>query len=153
MKWITHQTGAALGALALSLPLPAVLAAAIGAIGPDIIDQKISGLACTRKKRQKLFNKLHRGASHWFGWWTALFLIATAAPLPSFLHDIAIGLTLGLLSHIMMDLLTPHGVPLLPFTQKFRVALPICSTGKPGEYIFLFAILALGAISGVIPIF
>ena len=146
MKWITHQAGAALGALTLALPLPAVIAAVAGAIGPDIIDQKISALASSKKKRQRLFNKIHRGSSHWFGWWLALFLAAIASPLPPLLRDAGIGLAIGLLSHIILDLLTPHGVPLLPFTQKFRVALPICSTGKAGEYIFLFALLTLGAI-------
>lgn len=146
MKWITHQTGAALGALALALPLPAVIASAIAAIGPDIIDQKLCALGSSRKRRQKLFNQLHRGASHWFGWWLALFLAAFTGPLPPLLRDITIGLALGPLSHVMMDLLTPRGVPLLPFTQKFRISLPLCATGRLGEYIFLFAILALGAL-------
>lgn len=144
MKWITHQTGAVIGALALALPLPAVIASAFGAVAPDVIDQQISGLASTRKKKQKLFNRLHRGASHWFGWWLGLLLISFALPWPPLLRDVAIGLALGVLSHVMLDLLTPRGVPLLPFTQKFRVAVPVCSTGKPGEYLFLFAMLAIG---------
>lgn len=145
MKWITHQTGAVFGALALSLPLPGILAAWLGAITPDLIDQRISAVGCTRKKRQKIFNKLHRGASHWFGWWLGLFLLACALPWPVLARDILIGLFAGILSHIMLDLLTPRGVPLLPFTQKFRVALPICSTGALTEYLFLTAMLIIGA--------
>lgn len=146
MKWITHQTGAALGALALGLPLPAIAASITGAIVPDVIDQKISGLAVTKKGRQKHFNRLHRGASHWFGWWLAAFLFSFTLPCPPLLRDVAIGFCLGILSHVLLDLLTPHGVPLTPFSQKLRIALPVCSTGKISEYLFLFAIIALGGI-------
>lgn len=138
MKWITHQAGAVFGALALTLPLPAVFCSALGAVAPDAIDQRLSKMA--GRKRQKTFNKIHRGSSHWFGWWLLLFLAALAIPIPSLLRDAAAGFALGSLIHVGMDALTPRGVPMLPTQRKFRLAIPVCSTGKAGEYLFLATI-------------
>lgn len=144
MKWITHQTGAVLGALALGLPWPGIAAAGAGAVFPDVIDQKISGLAATRRGRQKIFNKIHRGPSHWFGWW--LLLLAVLAVWPPLARDAAAGFVFGALSHIALDMLTPQGVPLRPFSRRGRLALPVCSTGKAGEYVFLALLLAAGGL-------
>lgn len=144
MKWITHQTGAVLGAMALSLPLPGVVCASIGAVLPDVIDQRLSKLAPTKSSRQKTFNRIHRGSSHWFGWWLALFLAALALPLHPLARDALAGFVLGALSHVGMDMLTPRGAPILPF-GRFKLALPLCSTGGIGEYAFLALIAAIGA--------
>ncbi len=144
MKWITHQTGAVLGALALGMPWPAVVAACAGAVFPDLIDQKISALSPTRKGRQKIFNKIHRGASHWLGWWLALFVMLPSWPLPELLRDAGVGFAFGAMSHAVFDMLTPHGVPLLPFSRRVRVAVPLCSTGGAGEYLFLALMLGCG---------
>lgn len=136
MKWITHQTGAVICGLALSLPLAGLIGAGVGSILPDLVDQQRAAKA-PRQKRQKTFNRLHRGASHWFGWWLILFLLLMALPLPSLVLDAGAGLFLGALAHIGMDLLTPRGVPVLPLGRSPRVALPICSTGSLREYLFL----------------
>lgn len=144
MKWITHQTGAVLGALALGMPWPGIVAAGAGAVFPDVIDQKVSKLGGSRAARQKIFNKIHRGPSHWLGWWLALFLLALAWPLPALARDAAAGFALGAISHVALDMLTPQGVPLYPFSRKGKLAVPICSTGKAGEYVFLLLMLACG---------
>lgn len=143
MKWITHQTGAVLCGLALALPLPGLVGIGMGAILPDLIDQRRSALA-PAKKRQQAFNRLHRGASHWFGWWLLLFLQFLALPLPPLARDACAGLFLGALVHVGMDLLTPRGVPALPFGHRPRLAVPVCSTGSLGEYLFLALIAAAG---------
>lgn len=115
----------------------------MGAVLPDLIDQARSA-AAPAKKRQQTFNRLHRGSSHWFGWWLALFLLLLALPLPPLARDAGAGLFLGGLVHVGMDLLTPRGVPMLPFGRKARLALPICSTGSLREYLFLALIIGAG---------
>ncbi len=146
MKWVTHQTGALIAAMALELPLPCIAAACAGAIAPDLVDQKISGLAQGKRKRQKAFNKIHRGASHWFGWWLAFFMAALLLPLPAFANSICAGIAFGGLSHVMLDMLTPRGVPLLPVATGFRLSLRICSTGRWSEYVFLGAMITAAVI-------
>lgn len=136
MKWITHQTGSIALGVALNLSPLAIFACFTGAIVPDLIDQKISGVASSPKKRQKIFNQIHRGSSHWFGWWLLIFFLILMF-VPPLCRDILAGIILGAISHIILDFLTVRGVPLFPFSKKFNIALPICSTGKISEYIFL----------------
>lgn len=144
MKWITHQTGGLLAAAILQLPIASIGAALAGSILPDIMDQKISGLGHTRRQKQKFFNQLHRGASHWFGWWLALLVAPFIWLQPGLAADIIAGLALGALSHVVLDMLTTMGVPILPFSRKHKVSLKICSTGKAGEYVFLAIMLCCG---------
>lgn len=146
MKWITHQTGAVLAAMAMGLPLPGIIATCSGAIMPDVIDQRISGLSRSKRARQKLFNSIHRGSSHWFGWWLGLFLAPLFWPMPLLPRDMLAGFALGALTHIGMDMLTPKGVPPGPFASMGRIALPICSTGKISEWIFFGAMLLVGCL-------
>ena len=51
MKWITHQATAVAAALALHLPAAGVAAACVGAVMPDVLDQRMAGLAPTRRGR------------------------------------------------------------------------------------------------------
>ena len=140
MKWITHQAAAVGAALALHLPPAGVAEACAGAVLPDVLDQKLAGLARTPRGRQKIFNRIHRGATHWFGWWLALFLAALVLGLPPLQRAVLTGLGFGGLSHVVLDMLTPHGVPLQPFSRKGRFSLRLCATGSVGEYCFLAAI-------------
>ena len=142
MKWITHQTGAVSLAIALQSPLLVIAASAMGAIAPDVMDQKISRLGRSRKQRQKIFNKIHRGNSHWIGW-PAIALLLTMTYCPGGLaKDLLIGFALGAASHVLLDMLTPQGVPLLPFSHKSRLSLKLCATGSAGEYLFLTFLVA-----------
>lgn len=145
MKWITHQTGAVLAASALGLPLPAIAAALCGAVWPDMVDQHLSKMAGnSRKSRQKAFNRLHRGASHWFGWYAALLVAICAYSLPVLARELALGFALGALSHVILDMLTPQGIPLLPFSRKGKLAAPLCVTGHWSEFFFLTIMTAGG---------
>ena len=120
MKWITHQTAGVGAALALHLPLEGVVAACLGAILPDKLDQAI---AKRSRNPQRTFNQIHRGTTHWFGWWVAILLVAV--------------------SHVVLDMLTPSGIPLHPFSRKNKLSFKVCSTGSVGEYVFLGVMLVL----------
>lgn len=165
MKWITHQAGAMAAALALNMPPVGLAAACFGALLPDIIDQRLARLAPTPRGRQRVFNRIHRGATHWFGWWVALFLGALLVPAElvsgllsgmapgmasGFVSDLLTpaglavlsGVGFGGLTHILLDMLTPQGVPLQPFSRKNRFSLSLCATGSIGEYCFLAVLVA-----------
>lgn len=146
MKWITHQAGAIVSALVLGLPPAGVAAAWAGAIAPDVIDQRVSRLAPTRKGRQKIFNRIHRGTSHWLGWWLACLALAAWAPLPWLAQDSLAGLAFGGVSHVTLDMCTTRGVPLLPFSRRRNVSLGLFSTGSLGEWLFLALVLCGGLV-------
>ncbi len=141
MRWVTHQVGALAAAFWLQLPPAGLVAAWFGGILPDVFDQKLAGLY---KNRQQGFNRVHRGFTHWPGLWLA-GLFAALVLLPpegSFLsRPVCAGLTLGGLSHVVLDMLTVQGVPLLPFSRKKRFSLKLCKTGGAGEYAFLGTML------------
>jgi inner membrane protein len=133
--------------MALHLPPAGVLAACVGAVLPDIIDMRVAGLAMTKASKQRTFNRIHRGLTHWFGWWALLLAGGVLFTGWNALHPLVrtclMGLGFGGLSHVTLDMLTPNGVPLLPLPGSTRVSLRLCSTGSLGEYCFLAAILAL----------
>ncbi len=146
MKWFTHQAVAMSAAVAAQMPPMALGTVFVGAVLPDIIDQRIAALT---RNPQKTFQCIHRGASHWYGWYLVCFLFGlwgTYADVPAFMGTkgvrdnlllLCLGLGFGGLAHIVLDMLTPMGVPLLPFVRRKRLVLPVCATGSLGEYIFL----------------
>ena len=121
MKWITHQATAVAAALVLHLPVAGVAAACAGAVLPDVLDQRMAGLAPTRRGRQKLFNAIHRGTTHWFGWWLVLCAAAFALPGAEFGHADAL-----------------RGSPYALFTQQQAFAQAVFY-GQPWR-ILLFAL-------------
>lgn len=143
MKWITHQTAAVGLALVWHLPPAGVLASCLGAVLPDMLDQRAARMT---RNPQRTFNRIHRGATHWFGWWLAIFLLAAWLPVPPHVRAAVLGLGFGGLSHVLLDMLTPGGVPLQPFSRKRRFSLRLCSTGSIGEYVFLAAMLGCFAL-------
>ena len=145
MKWITHQTAAIGAALVMQLPLEGVIASCVGGVLPDKLDMRIADMT---PNRQRTFNRIHRGTTHWFGWWLLLLLLGGATGLlpriphlPPFAHAIIMGLGFGGLTHVVLDMLNPHGVPIMPFSRKPTLSLKLCSTGSLGVYVFLGAML------------
>ncbi len=154
MKWITHECVAVGLAAALGLPLPALAGVAAGSVLPDALDQ---GMARALVFRQAAFNRIHRGVTHWFGWWLGLMLPvllallsqgAAAFDLP-YETLFLFGLGFGGFAHVMLDMCTMSGVPVAPWSRKRRIALKLCSTGGLREYLFLAAFLiAMGFFFG-----
>ena len=147
MKWVTHQVIGAGVAVLAGLPSLAVGAAWLGSIAPDVLDQKIAGLF---PNKQKAFYKVHRRTTHWLGWWLAIWIAAFAVPgLARLVPDLTelplllAGLGLGGVTHVLLDMCTPSGVPLMPFSRTPRFSLNLCSTGSLREYLFLAAALGV----------
>lgn len=171
MKWFTHQSIAVGAALALNMSPAGVAGVVFGSVLPDVVDQRLSRLT---PHPQKTFNRIHRGTSHWFGWYAALLLAAFASQefwphllqLPSDLISalhlprsavsfaktqasaLLAGVGFGALTHVLLDMLTPSGVPLNPFSRQNKLSLHVCSTGSLGEYLFLTAGLTVIAVVG-----
>ncbi|MGN0008541.1 MAG: metal-dependent hydrolase [Desulfovibrionaceae bacterium] len=140
MKWVTHQAVAVAAAYTLKMPAEGLAAVWLGSVMPDILDQKIAGLF---RNRQKAFNQIHRGATHWFGIWALLLCAAFVLPLPSPLESAVAGLGFGGLAHVALDMCTPSGIPLVPWSRRNKFSLKICKTGSVGEYCFLAVSMAL----------
>ena len=117
----------------LNLP---VLPAALGSIAPDI-DIKL-GLPFPPKRT--LFNA-HRGITHHPA--VAGFLFILSIAVKDFLNErtgiFLLSFTVGYASHLLLDLLTPLGIP-YKFKYYPRLSLKLVKTGKLGE---LFVILML----------
>ena len=146
MKWITHEVVAVGTAYLLGMPPEALGGVFLGSILPDMLDQ------CVAKAlifRNLAFNAIHRGPTHWFGWWLAL-LMAGVLQLysPSLTQQITLfvtGVGFGGLAHIILDMCTVSGVPVVPWSKKPSVSLKLCKTGSAREYAFLLAtVLAFG---------
>ncbi len=153
MKWRTHQTCGIGAAFLRHLPPVGIFAAWAGSLLPDIIDQRVAGLfSVNARGRQAVFAHIHRGLSHWFVLWLLLLFVSFQSwrPLAGLcrdfsmdetlllpvLREVVYGLGLGGFLHVALDMLTPRGVPVLPFTG-LSVSVPLCRTGGPSEYVFL----------------
>lgn len=124
MKYQTHIAGGiVLGVCASSFfdypPAPTVIYYAgilIGSLLPDL-DHTKSFLGKKLRFISKPLFKLvgHRTLTH------SLFMIVLGLEMIrlSSYHPMVVGLTLGIISHILLDILTPQGVALLyPFSRK-----------------------------------
>ncbi len=133
MKWITHECVAVGLAVALGLPLPALAGVAAGSVLPDVLDMKLAKALSPMSSRQAAFNRIHRGFTHWFGWWAALALPLLLGGLkPGFSREalFLFGLGFGGLAHVGLDMCTISGVPTVPWSKKRRIALKLCHQGR-----------------------
>ena len=146
MKWITHQAVAVGAAYTMGMPMAGLAGVAVGSVLPDVLDQGIARLLIFR---QQAFKRIHRGATHWFGWWLALFIAAmlkvNTLPLPPEATLMAMGIGFGALAHVLLDMCTVSGVPVAPWTKKHMISLKLCSTGSVQEYAFLGVVFVLFA--------
>ena len=127
--------------------VPIIAGGYLGALLPDI-DHPGSKIGRALYPVAWVVNKLfgHRGATHSL---LALFLTSVLFILPSlkltgfagFMYtQFAIGVAVGFLSHLILDMSTKSGVPLLhPFTRKsFRIAK--LTTGKHDMFVSVLAV-------------
>lgn len=106
MKWFTHQAVAVGAGLCIGLPVSGLVGALAGAVLPDVLDQRMAGLL---SNRQKAFNRIHRGSTHWFGWWLGVAALAALPAMPPALRGFCLGLGFGGLMHVLLDLCTVRG--------------------------------------------
>ncbi|MBB6050734.1 metal-dependent hydrolase [Armatimonas rosea] len=158
MTWPTHLSGGIAAALMLGPLLgaesiaPTLLGAIVGALLPDL-DADQSRLSNTymfgshplRLPAQILHRALgHRGALHSF---LGMMLFCSALGIPLLilgLGYVALGVTLGFLSHLLLDACTKSGVPLLWPDRTRLHLLPswlLVTTGSKAEDV-VFALLA-----------
>ena len=140
MKWITHETVAIGIAYIVGMPPVCLAGVAVGSVLPDVLDQ---GMARLLVFRQLAFNRIHRGVTHWFGWWLALsfstLLQVKGTAFPPDATLFALGIGFGGLAHVLLDMCTVTGVPVAPWSKKHMFSLKLCSTGSMREYAFLAA--------------
>ena len=144
MRWPTHHVFGLGAALFFHLPPQGLALALLGSVLPDLLDQLWASLgSCFRSGRQRAFAAIHRGSSHWLGLWLLPFFMENSCP--AWLLEALCALALGALSHLLLDALTPRGIPLLPFFSRPRLAIPLCRTGSAREAVFfLLCCLGLG---------
>lgn len=124
----------------IAVDVPALAAAALGALLPDIDHPK----SWAGRKLKIISVPLayvvgHRGVTH-----SLVAVLAGMAALVTLGLDwVAAPLVIGYLSHLAADGLTPSGVPLL-WPLKRRFSLNLCRTGSMGETV----IVALIALAG-----
>ncbi len=165
MKWFTHKAVAVAGALAAGAHPGALVAVLVGSVLPDMVDTAIA------RGDQKVWRRIHRQTSHWYGWYLIIILLGFLLPTERIVldllraadisfpgvsrsalaqvgnigNDLIVWVGIGGLIHILLDALTPMRVPLYPFGGKKRFGINLVSTGTWRETVFLF--VALGAIA------
>ena len=142
MEWRTHlMTGLAAGYLVAGPDANALLAAGITALLPDIdhpksyIGSKIPLLPSLIK-----ITMGHRGPLHSLA--AAIFTSLVVAVVGGPFLGVAAGL--GYVAHILGDLLTPSGVPLLWPLYKKDIKLPVAKTGGLLERFIIFPGVCVG---------
>lgn len=141
----THIIGGLAASLAFAQvtdydPILLVSAGVVGALIPDICH---GGSTIGRKFKvlSKIVNTLfgHRSFTH-----SLLFLVLIAILLTSFVENesIVMGVLVGIISHLILDMATKNGIKLL-YPLKFTVRFPVTTrTGGTVEYL-VFALLSL----------
>lgn len=121
----------------------AVVVTGAAALLPDI-DTPRSAVGKKRPIVSKTINLFfgHRGVMHSLAGCAAVSLLFKAM-LPASLFHISSYIAVGYISHLLADMLTPAGIPLLwPLSKRF--GFPLVRTGSLTEKIlFIVAILAI----------
>lgn len=143
MLWKTHVLGGLIaGALLIPLTTEAtptlVAISGASALLPDI-DTSSSKLGRAFYPISRLLESVlgHRCFLHSLGAVAALFIL-----LQIFFPSLAVPVAAGYLSHIVLDVFNPQGVPLF-YPLKSRFSIPLTQTGGIGERIIFFPLIAL----------
>jgi len=133
----THIIGAVVLAAALKLP---IVPAVIGALIPDVDLKK--GLPKFRQERTLLNS--HRGITHHI--LIIPLLLGISVAVKDFVnHALGVYLlsfTVGYASHLLLDALTPLGIP---YKHRYypRLSFRLTKTGKVGEVFVILTLVAL----------
>lgn len=150
MKGETHALGgvctglvyAAIMEAPISLALAVIGVSTAGSLFPDI-DTRTSKVGSKVKHLSSFINRVfgHRTLFH-----APLLYVTVSALLGEFLPDFQVYWTaffLGVMSHLLLDMLNPKGIPLLyPYPKKYRLARMKCG-GKGEKVICAMLMLAV----------
>lgn len=138
MKLKNHTILAAVIGLSAGAPPEGLAALALGSVLPDKLDFNIA------MGSEYLFRKVHRGITHWPWIYVAFFCAGLALP-PSlpYVQSFVLWLSLGAIIHLVGDMMTPGGIP-WAWPLRKKVSLRLFKTGTIGEYLFTWAVVALG---------
>ncbi len=134
--------------LAMNIPnaeaTPIMVSTAIGSLLPDI-DHPQSSIGGKIKIISLPLNHFvgHRGITH-----SLLFAVAMFALLGSIGYQAeAIGIAVGILSHLFLDMLNPSGVPLLyPIKQRFHLMNIETGSGREKRMFWLFILIVIALV-------
>ena len=142
MKGYTHIAGGLVFGLLFNVPGYALPLTVIGSTFPDI-DLEISTLIPEKGKKKSLLTT-HRGFTHHPLIVLFLFLLwlylESNFPQYHFYWQFVYGFWVGYLSHLVLDMLTPLGIP-IAFTYHPRLKIPLMKTGSLGERFFLILLV------------
>lgn len=124
-----------------------------GASAPDWLE-----LAVHNKRDGRLIRKSlipHRTLTHWPILWLGAGYWVWNLNLPWFAESFALGFVASGLMHIAMDAFSKAGIPLLLPMARYRVRIPLYTTGGVSEFfmaslvVALFSVLAFAAGQGI----
>lgn len=122
-----------LGLIGLTRPDPVqsvllLIGAQMGASAPDWMEVPVwvNRNHWFRKAESHRYSLIpHRTITHTLSLWLLIFGFAAqqtfAAADVSKLHMVVIGFCAAVLSHLMLDIRTPMGIPILPFGKRYRL--------------------------------
>ena len=82
MKWFTHKAVAVAGALAAGAHPGALVAVMVGSVLPDMVDTAMA------RGDQKVWRRIHRQTSHWFGWYLIIIILGFTFPTQRIVLDL-----------------------------------------------------------------
>lgn len=157
MKYRNHTLLALAIGVATNAPIPALFGISVGSVLPDRMDMMMS------VGSEKLFLRAHRRFSHWPWTYVVTFIVMMLVPeiLFSIPGQFIMGIAAGAALHTLGDMLTPGGIPYLPWNTQKRFGLGLFYTGSVKEYLFTWLVVLICAASiiirflltGTIPLF
>lgn len=142
MRISTHLMGGAAVGAAFAPNVLCLAAAIVGSIVPDWLDSACARLMPGSWKEN--WQRIHRRASHnAFYWLCAGCAIAWLFHKGSAFAMIALFFLLGVLSHLLLDSLTPSGIGCVPFKSGTRIGFGLVRTNSLGDTATGVLVLAL----------
>lgn len=143
MKFKNHFVANAALSILFNLPLLPFLGFMAGSTLPDTLDKVFS------VGDRELWKRIHRTLSHWPWLYVAGVAIVILSGGDGEVGSMALWACLGSLAHLALDVLTPMGIPVFPWSLRKRRSIRLFRTGSFWEYAFLLALVVLGGYAGM----
>jgi membrane-bound metal-dependent hydrolase YbcI (DUF457 family) len=109
----------------------------IGNLMPDLLDNLFS------LGSHKIWGKIHRKFSHWWVIYVILIALYKFDILQGAIGLIIFWFSLGCLSHLLLDLFTKSGIPMIhPFKNSKTIGIRIIRTGDVFSEFFIVCIIS-----------